>query len=223
MPVLVKICGMKDAGILEEALALDPPMDVVGFVFAESKRRVTPEQAAAMIASVRRKGLRLPKFAGVFVNPEADELRSVLKQVPLEIVQLHGQEPPGFCSWVRTEFNKNVVKVFPIARMLSEEELERMLDPYSGAIDALMLDTYDPRHGGGSGIPFRWEAIPPYRKWARRRGIPLFVAGGLNADNVGALIAQYEPDGVDVSSGVETDGVKDIHKIQTFVGRVKLS
>ena len=87
-------------------------------------------------------------------------------------------------------------------------------------LDVLLLDTFDPQ-GGGSGKTFRWEAIPPYAEWAAGEGVPLFVAGGLTAGNVGELIAAFAPAGVDVSSGVETDGVKDLQKIRDFARKVK--
>lgn len=84
-----------------------------------------------------------------------------------------------------------------------------------------MLDTHDPLYGGGSGKTFAWERIPAYAEWAKSREIALFVAGGLQPDNVQQLIQTYTPFGVDVSSGVETEGVKDIAKITAFVERVK--
>jgi phosphoribosylanthranilate isomerase len=217
MTPLVKICGLQDAERL--CAALEAPIDIIGFVFAPSRRRVTPEQAAAMIGAARRRGGRLPRFAGVFVDPTPEELARVLACAPLEIVQLHGREDAAFCRRVKQTFGVDVFKVFDIREQEADAPLPPELDAFAGAVDALMLDTA----GGGSGRTFRWEAIPPYRAWARAHGIPLIVAGGLTADNVRELIERYEPDGVDVSSGVETDGVKDVAKIHTFVGRVKTS
>jgi phosphoribosylanthranilate isomerase len=217
MTPIVKICGLQDAEIL--CAALQSPIDIIGFVFAASRRRVSPEQAAAMIEAAKRRGGRLPRFAGVFVDPDADELQRVLRIAPLDIVQLHGREDADFCAWVRQTFGVGVFKAFSIREHDSDTQLPSELDRFAGAIDALMLDTA----GGGSGRTFRWEAIPPFRDWTRARGIPLLIAGGLHADNVRELIERYEPDGVDVSSGVETDGVKDVAKIHTFVGRVKSS
>ncbi|WP_159883023.1 phosphoribosylanthranilate isomerase [Paenibacillus puerhi] len=95
------------------------------------------------------------------------------------------------------------------------------LDPYRGMIDGVLLDTLDPVYGGGSGHAFDWTSIPPYQAWCRRAEIPLLVAGGLQPGNVRGLLKEFAPSGVDVSSGVETDGVKDIVKITTFVERVK--
>lgn len=219
MAAMVKICGLQSAGMLESVL--DLPIDYIGLVFAESKRKVSPIQAANMIEAVKKKGVRLPEFAGVFVNPSEEELRHVLGLVPLDIVQLHGKEPPEYCRWVRETFRVKVFKVFPITQLITAGDVEPQLDGYAGVIDALMLDTYDPQYGGGSGKTFRWETIPSFKNWTKRHALPLLVAGGLHADNVRALLEDYKPDGVDVSSGVETNGVKDISKIHAFVGRVK--
>lgn len=98
-----------------------------------------------------------------------------------------------------------------------EREVSDRLLPYCGAIDGIMLD-----HGkGGTGIAFAWDLLPPYRAFASSHGLPLIVAGGLDADNVGILLDAHRPDVVDVSSGVETNGIKDKDKIRAFVGKVK--
>lgn len=103
----------------------------------------------------------------------------------------------------------------------TERTLGGRIDAYVGTIDALLLDTYDPLYGGGSGKTFAWDRIPAYQAWTHQHGIPLFVAGGLTADNAEKLVHEYHPEGLDVSSGVETNGVKDIAKITAFVERVK--
>lgn len=217
---MVKVCGLRDLHTLQATM--QTKVDIIGFVFARSRRQVTPDQAASMIEKVRQQhdGNQV-RFAGVFVNPSKEQLNHVLDTVPLHIVQLHGQEMPDLCQWLRTNKKVQVFKVFPLSDLSNLELMTDRLDPYANAIDALMLDTYDPQYGGGSGKTFRWEAIPTFQQWTSQTGIPLMVAGGLNASNVTTLLQDYHPDGVDVSSGVETDGIKDIKKIQTFVGRVK--
>lgn len=89
--------------------------------------------------------------------------------------------------------------------------------PYAGTVDAFLLDT----PGGGTGRRFAWDVIPGYAAAARELGVPLFVAGGLDPGNVTDLVGRYGPDGVDVSSGVETDGAKDPAKIAAFLERVR--
>jgi len=219
--VRVKICGLRDA---ETALAVrDLPIDYIGFVFAPSRRRVTAEQAGAVIRAVRgaRSASPPPKFVGVFVNPDPDETAEVVRAAPLDGIQLHGTETPEMCRRFREELGVFVWKTVPVedaAGSLSLREAEKRLGPYEGAVDGVVLD----RPSGGSGMTFPWEAIPVYRRWTSSRGIPLIVAGGLHAGNVGELLARHRPDVVDVSSGVETGGVKDPDKIRAFVGRVKL-
>jgi phosphoribosylanthranilate isomerase len=227
----VKICGLQSVEVLKSIVHL--PIDHIGFVFAKSKRQVTSDQAAAMIAlleAMRQQGEAVPLTVGVFVNPTEDELERVLAAAPLDVVQLHGDETPGFCRLVKERFRVQVFKVVSLPRpkdtnletasFPTAEEVELQLEPYRGAVDAILLDTHDPVYGGGSGKTFTWSVIPVYLQWARMAGIKLLVAGGLEPDNVGSLIANYAPDGVDVSSGVETDGRKDISKITSFVERV---
>lgn len=224
----VKICGIKSADTLRGIGRL--PIDHIGFVFAPSKRRVTPETAGELIRLLEAEGSResgLFRTAGVFVNPSLDELREVMASAPLDIIQLHGQETPEFCAKVKEAFGVTVFKAVPVPEGSSAEGAEEAqglidrLKPYAPVVDVFLLDTYDPVIGGGSGRTFSWEAIPPVRDWARSVGRKLLIAGGLHADNVEHLLKEYAPDGVDISSGVETEGVKDINKIKTFVERVK--
>lgn len=219
----VKICGVRTPEVIQSLKQL--PVAHVGFVFARSKRQVTPQLAGDLIRELRSDGnTSTPLAVGVFVDPTPEELAAVLAEAPLDVVQLHGGESPDYCREVKTRFGVHVFKAVSIARdsreVPSEADVERQLGGYRGAVDAILLDTHDPVYGGGSGTTFAWECIPPYRRWAREAGVKLLVAGGLTAENVAGLVADYFPDGVDVSSGVETDGMKDIAKIQAFVERV---
>lgn len=216
---LVKICGLKDVQVLKSILHL--PIDYIGFMFAKSRRQVSAAQAGELIRSMREHGGVVPRAVGVFMNPTPEELAAVLREAPLDAVQLHGNESAELCRWVRATFGVAVIKVVSIGSETSDRPLGETLDPYAGSIDMLLLDTFEPVVGGGSGKTFAWDRIPAYLEWARHGNIPLLVAGGLQADNVGELLGSYAPDGVDVSSGVETDGVKDVSKITAFVERVK--
>lgn len=198
------------------------PVDFIGFVFAPSRRRVTPEQAALLAAQLKAwMTPEIPQSVGVFVNPDLEELAAIVEEAQLDVVQLHGQESPQFCREVKERLGTRVFKVLSVQSLNENSEASINHELYAGVIDGLLLDTFDPVYGGGSGSTFAWEEIPAYRDWARAQGIPLFVAGGLLPSNVAELIDKYSPDGVDVSSGVESDGVKDIDKIAAFVGRVK--
>lgn len=211
--MIIKICGIRTKDIAESTSLLQP--DLLGFMFAESKRRVTPQQAGEMIAAFKRTG-STALAAGVFVNPSLDELQQTLDDAPLDLIQLHGLESADMCRAIKARFPGILLyKVFAV----SSEDLPALsrLEPYRGVVDGIMLDTV----GGGTGSVFAWEVIPDYSVWAKEAGIPLLVAGGLDPDNVAELVTRFEPDGVDVSSGVETNGSKDINKIKAFIERVK--
>lgn len=225
--ISVKICGIREPETLCGMDGLD--VDYVGFVFAASRRRVTPAQAGELIAAARRTAMaggRPPRAVGVFVDPTMEEIAGTLALAPLDAVQLHGAETPAFCRAVRERFGVEVWRSLPVeepaagaeagAAGEAEAAAER-IRAYAGAADAVLLDTA----GGGTGRVFRWERIPACLEAARLSGLRLFVAGGLTPDNVAGLLRDYGPDGVDVSSGVETDGRKDIAKIAAFVERVK--
>ncbi|WP_088833410.1 phosphoribosylanthranilate isomerase [Paenibacillus tyrfis] len=223
--VSVKICGLRTVEMAEQVAGL--PVDYVGFVFAPSKRQVAPQQAGEMIRSMKSAaGAKTPAAVGVFVNPTMEELESVLQEAALDVVQLHGEESVEFCRAVKQAFPGTCVfKVFTVkageTKAGNESQGISRLEPYRHAVDGMLLDTHDPVYGGGSGKTFAWDTIPPYLAWCREAGIPLLVAGGLQPDNVRDLLDAYMPDGVDVSSGVETEGVKDIVKIKKFVERVQ--
>lgn len=255
MNTLVKICGITKPETIAAIAGL--PIDFVGFVFAASRRQVNSSQVSEFIRELKHASPnRRPRTVGVFVDPTMEQLEDVLRVAPLDVVQLHGQEPPEYCRRVRDTFGVQVFKVLPVqwqtdadktnAKATGSSQREHsgatssrtadecgqdvgayeardlvMPDEFAGAIDALMLDTYDARTTGGTGRTFGWSVIPRYREWAERTGVPLIVAGGLNANNVAELLENYRPHGVDVSSGVETNGEKDIQKITEFVERVR--
>lgn len=219
MGATVKICGLQRMQTLESMVHL--PVDHIGFVFADSKRRVSPEQAGAMIRYIRAAEGFSPQSVGVFVNPSEEQLNETLKQAPLDVVQLHGQETPALCRQVREARGVKVFKVFSVKHHAETQDAMQRLEPFAGVIDGMLLDTYDPITGGGTGQAFNWGCIPSYHAWTAAQGIPLIIAGGLHDGNVKELLEQYRPDGVDVSSGVETNGMKDMNKITAFVERVK--
>ncbi|MGQ3477449.1 phosphoribosylanthranilate isomerase [Paenibacillus sp. TY11] len=216
----VKICGLQSVEVLKSMVNL--PVDYIGFVFADSKRRIDGAQAGELLRVLDEwtPGSR-PRSVGVFVNPSDALLNDVIEKAPLDVIQLHGQESPQRCREIREHFGTQVFKAWSVDSQGQTERSADELDAYFGTIDALLLDTYDPLYGGGSGKTFAWDRIPAYQAWTHQHGIPLFVAGGLTADNAEKLVHEYHPDGLDVSSGVETNGFKDIAKITAFVERVK--
>ena len=205
--MLVKICGIKDLAGLEAARMAGA--DMVGFVFfPPSPRAVTPGEAA-MLARSYTLG---PKRVGLFVDPDDATLAGTLAEVPLDILQLHGEESPGRVGEIRTRFGKPVMKALGIG---SKADLARLSD-YADQVDYFLLDARPPPGSalpGGNALAFDWALMKgesPPRPW--------LLAGGLTPDNVAAAIAASGASGVDVSSGVErARGVKDPAAIAAFV------
>jgi phosphoribosylanthranilate isomerase len=219
----VKICGIREEETLKGMSGLS--VDYIGFVFAKSRRQLTLEQARKLYSVSRSIPMaegKSPLTVGVFVNPSMEQLAEVLSEVQLDVVQLHGEETPEFCQEVHNRFKVEVWRALPITEDAdSAEEMfgADRLAAYQNIVSTILLDTA----GGGTGKAFRWDVIPSYQEAARNYGLQLFIAGGLSPDNADVLITSYHPQGVDISSGVETDGVKDIRKITAFAERVRSS
>jgi phosphoribosylanthranilate isomerase len=206
--VITKICGINDAAAMAAAAAAGA--DLVGFVFfPPSPRAVTPAGAAA----IAQPG---PATVGLFVDPTEDEIAAVLAALPLDVIQLHGEETPARCAAIRARFGLPVMKALGIA---SAADLDALAD-YAPVVDRFLLDAKAPPGAplpGGNAAPFDWtltagRAIP--RPW--------LLAGGLTPENVGQAIAVSGAPGVDVSSGVErARGVKDPARIAAFVGAAR--
>lgn len=199
--MIVKICGIQsmEAG----QVAVDAGADMIGFVFADSRRKVSPEQAADI-------GKKLPaqvKKVGVFVNEPIESLLDIADTAGLDYIQLHGDETPDYIKSI----SKPVIKAFSVA---SENDLEQLADY---ACEYYLLDSPAEAYRGGNGTVFDWslansETIPREK---------LFLAGGLHSGNVQQAIEEVSPVGVDVSSGVETDRKKDPIKINQFITAAK--
>lgn len=203
MSVRIKICGITR---VEDALAAaEAGADAIGLVFyPPSPRAVSAEQAADIVRA-------LPPFVttvGLFVDAEADDVRRVLRQVPLDLLQFHGDEPAAYCR----QFQRPWMKAL---RVRPGDDLNQLAARWPDAA-GILLDSYKAGVPGGTGETFDWSAIPAERKW------PLVLAGGLDAANVVSAIAATRPWAVDVSGGVEASkGIKDSEKIQAFVQEVK--
>lgn len=199
MSAKVKICGLMDA---ETALfAAHAGADAVGFIFADGPRRVEVEKVRAICAA-------LPPFVGrvgVFVNEARDTVRETAAACGLTVLQFHGDEDAGYCRGF-------ALPVLKAVRMRPGTDLA-VLARFPAA--GFVLDSYDPLQAGGTGRTFSWELA------AERPEVPVILAGGLTADNVTRAICQLRPYGVDVSSGVETGGRKDLNKIKSFIEAVR--
>lgn len=198
----VKICGITREPDLDAATSAGA--DAVGFVFyPPSPRFLSVERAAELVR-------RLPPFitsVGLFVNPEPVFVREVMRQVPLDLLQFQGDEAPEFCEQFRHPYLK-------VARMRPGIDLVEFARTFASA-RALLLDAYVEGFGG-AGQVFDWSLVP------KKLPLPVVLAGGLTADNVGGAIRHLRPWAVDVSSGVEqAKGIKDAAKIAAFVAAVK--
>jgi phosphoribosylanthranilate isomerase len=201
----VKICGITR---VEDGLAaVAAGADAIGLVFyAASPRAVSVDQAAAICTA-------LPPFVtvvGLFVDAEVDQITRVLAQVPLSLLQFHGNEAPGECARFARPYIKAV-------RMREHTDLGAELNRYVEA-QALLLDTYKAGTPGGTGETFDWQRVS--RQYAGR----IVLAGGLNPDNVATAVTQVRPYAVDVSGGVESaPGIKDVELMRKFIAAVQLA
>ena len=197
--VRIKICGICDAASAEAAV--ESGADLLGFHFCSSPRRVTPEEAKAIVDDLAVR----PKIVGVFIDQDAGEVRQIADFVDLDMLQLHGSEAPGF------EAGRPVMKVLKV----KDGQIPRAADwP-----DPVMLDSWSADQRGGTGRTWDWELARPLLSTRR-----VFIAGGLEPGNVGKVVGAFKPFGVDVSSGVESSiRVKDPDKLRAFIHAVRLA
>lgn len=199
----IKICGITRA---EDALAAaSSGADAIGLVFYQrSPRHVSIAQAKQLAGA-------LPPFVsvvGLFVNADVAFVREVLANVPLDLLQFHGDETPEYC----TQFDRPYLKAI---RVKAGVDLLQCASDFRSA-KGLLLDAHVEGIPGGTGTSFDWALIP------KQLPLPVILSGGLDAENVAAAIKQVRPYAVDVSSGVEAGkGIKDAAKIVAFINEVK--
>jgi phosphoribosylanthranilate isomerase len=200
--VRVKICGITN---IEDALqAVAAGADALGFVFhPPSPRCVTVERAGAIIQE-------LPPFiqtVGLFVNADLVLVNDTADRCGLDLIQLHGDEPPDYCDGVR----RRVLKAFRVRD-------ETSLEPVRGyQVAGFLLDAWSPEQYGGTGRTFNWEVAAEVQRYG-----PLVLAGGLTPENVRQAVELVQPFAVDVSSGVEAaPGKKDPEKVREFIAQAK--
>lgn len=211
----VKICGVNDAVGFDAAVAAGA--DMVGFVFfPASPRAVTPAQAAALSGRASSGSAKGPERVGLFVDPDDALIAAVLAALPLDVIQLHGEETLARAAAIRARFGLPVMKALGVAE---PADLARLAE-YAPAVDRFLLDAKPPPGAslpGGNASAFDWRlvagaAIP--RPW--------LLAGGLTPENVAEALRQSGAPGVDVSSGVErARGVKDPGRIARFVAAAR--
>lgn len=199
--MIVKICGITS---FEAAIAAEEAgADLIGFVFAPSRRQISVTQAAVIAQSVPKVGK-----VGVFVNSSLAEVQEIAEVCKLDFVQLHGEESPDYCRNVGVP----VIKAFQVGADFAIHKIS------SYDVERILLDTLVVGQVGGTGKVFDWQQGTALIAQLQQ---PVLVAGGLTPDNVGEAIRLMKPQGVDVSGGVETVGSKDSEKIRQFIQAVR--
>ncbi len=202
----IKICGILT---IEAALCCaDAGADAIGLVFAESRRNISVKTAGKIIEALPA-GV---KKVGVFMDLPQKEVADIDNFLKLDLLQFHGNESPSYCSF----FPGKAIKSFRVA---APGDLEA-IKAYRGKIQACLLDSLIPGQAGGTGKSWNWSIFKD--ELAKRLcGIPLIVAGGLNANNVTTAMQELKPFGVDSSSGVECNGQKDPALVKEYIEKVR--
>jgi phosphoribosylanthranilate isomerase len=235
---IVKICGLRTLG--HALAAVEAGADWLGLVFAPSRRQVTPDQAVGIVAGLRSRvdGQRA-QLVGLFVNTGPDEINTIVAGCGLDYAQLSGDETPEQAAGIACPIVKSIRLDGTAAEvawltLVQDKETRRQRDPEIGrqrisrppclpvslsirfAPAPLLVDAHVAGAYGGTGTLANWRGAA---ELARR--LPLLLAGGLTPENVAAAIEQVRPWGVDVSSGVEINGTKDVGRIDAFVRAVR--
>ncbi len=194
----IKFCGLTRTGDIEAANELKP--DYIGFVFwPKSKRAVTAGEAKILKSKLDPS----IKAVGVFVDEDMEAVKSLLDGGIIDIAQLHGHEDEDYINGLKKASGKPVIKAF---RIRSEEDIRKA---EASPADLVLLDA-----GMGDGVTFDWSLI-------KNAGRPYFLAGGLDPDNAADAVRTLHPYALDVSSGIETDGLKDTNKMAAFAASVR--
>lgn len=195
----IKLCGLKRIEDIEAANKLEP--EFVGFVFAAGSKRYISKTDACFLRSHLKKTI---VTVGVFKDNDLEEIADIVKSNAISIVQLHGNESDDFIIDVKKICGCKVIKAFGIASSKDIDVANKSIADY------VLLDA----PGGGTGNIFDHKFLTEMKR-------QYFLAGGLGSDNVAEVIEKYKPYAVDVSSKIETDGVKDLAKMKAFVNAVR--
>ena len=214
----VKMCGISKVETIPAVVEAKP--DYMGLVFAPSKRQVTVDQAKTLVEELHKEcALKYGsdtehdkndtiKTVGVFVNETVDNLVTIANEANLDAVQLHGDEDEAFIQSLKERTN---VEVWKAVQIRSAADVEEWID---SSADMLLFDAYHKDERGGTGEVFDWSCLDAFER-------PFMLAGGIDSTNVARAIRTVRPYGIDISSGIETNGVKDDEKITAFTKIVK--
>jgi len=210
---LIKICGVRSPEIAR--VVAEQGADLMGLIFAPARRQVKEEQARQIVAGLGNALGHRPKVVGVFVNESVDEMNRRADSVGLDFIQLSGDEP----AEIQEALNRPVIRALRLPTGMTPAEARSLAEEYlycATPAHALLIDTHVSGSYGGNGIPGDWNIA---RALAER--FPVILAGGLRPETVDGALRTVRPFGVDVSSGVETDGVKDAGKIRQFIAAAR--
>lgn len=209
----IKICGLQTEA--DVTSINDVAVQYAGFVLAPSKRQVSINTLCKLLPRLKKTIVPV----AVTVNASESEIGRMIEEAGVTHIQLHGDEDVTFCEQLRQRFAPNVtlIKALPARGKNTLASIKH----YGDVVDTILIDTYQANLRGGSGKTFQWHDIPAYQEASRAVSVPLWIAGGLDPDNVQRLIEQYVPDGVDVSSGVEHEGIKSVNRMRQFVRKVR--
>lgn len=196
--IKVKFCGLSRICDIEGANALMP--EYIGFVFAPQSRRCILPEKAAKLKSLLSPGI---KAVGVFVNQQPEFAAELLNSDIIDIAQLHGNEEDNYIEQLRRLTHKPIIQAFRITGA------EEVIKAQNSIADCILLDA-----GAGTGTSFDWKLVQNIKR-------PYFLAGGLNAQNAKAALSILKPYALDVSSGIETNGLKDTRKMAEFIHAIR--
>ncbi|WYP28269.1 phosphoribosylanthranilate isomerase [Alkalihalobacillus sp. FSL W8-0930] len=198
MNPLLKYCGNRSEDDL--ALTKKSKADYLGFVFVPgTKRFVRAEEVNKWLT---KHPDTKQKVVALFVNESTETITSVCNTCPIDIIQCHGTESSTTIAEIKQATQKDVWKVIH-----HHDHGVSQMKEYEGIADGYIIDTKVSGSWGGTGQTFDWESIPDYLNEGKRQSVPVFIAGGVNAENI-AILARYKPDGIDLSSGLERDHKK---------------
>ena len=201
--MFIKICGITN--IEDALLATELGASALGFVFALSKRKIAPKQAAKIISELSEKVEKV----GVFVNETKQNMLKIGESTGLTCIQLHGNKRPKLCQ--------EIGKYFKVIKTIKIAQNGRLISQHDFYVWKSLLDIYDAETEGGSGKKFDWKIINQFNLEQ------IIIAGGLNSDNIKLLLSKFKPFGIDVSSGVEScAGKKSSDKLQKFFNQIPI-
>ncbi len=223
----VKMCGISNVETIPAIVEANP--DYMGLVFAPSKRQVTVEQAKTLVEELYKQNVvgnnseveqtepvtsldtassETIKTVGVFVNETVENLLKIAEEVKLDVIQLHGDEDESFIQILKEQSN---VEVWKAVQVRSAADAEQWID---SSADMLLFDAYHKDERGGTGEVFDWSSLDEFER-------PFMLAGGIDSTNVARATRTVRPYGLDISSGIETNGVKDNEKMKAFTNIVR--